>query len=80
MSLTTADRFARLKALQRPPSMQLPLAGREVVPLPNPAAAEIFDRASRVAIGAERLALILGATVKRNCHGEHLSLHCWHGA
>jgi hypothetical protein len=79
MSLTTADRFARLKALQRPPSMQLPLAGREVVPLPNPAAAEIFDRASRVAIGAERLALILGATVKRNCHGEHLSLQCWHG-
>jgi len=64
MSLTTADRFARLKALQRPPSMQLPLAGREVVPLPNPAAAEIFDRASRVAIGAERLALILG------CHGK----------
>ena len=78
MSLTTADRFARLKALQRPPTM--PLGGREVVPVPNPAAAETFDRASGVAIGAERLALILGATVKRNCHGEHLSLHCWHGA
>jgi len=23
--------------------------------------------------------LILGASVKRNGHGEHLSLHCWHG-
>src|SRR5208282_5322070 len=25
------------------------------------------------------LALILGASIKRNRHGEHLSLHCWHG-
>jgi hypothetical protein len=79
MSLTTADRFARLKALQRPPTAPLPLAGRDVVPVQNPAAAELLDRASGVAVGAERLALILGASVKRNGHGEHLSLHCWHG-
>ena len=75
----TADRFARLKALQRPPTMLLPLAGRELVPVPNPAEAESFGRVSGVAIGSERLALILGASVKRNGHGEHLSLHCWHG-
>src|SRR5208337_5454192 len=31
------------------------------------------------AVGAERLALLLGASIKRNRHGEHLSLHCWHG-
>jgi uncharacterized protein YprB with RNaseH-like and TPR domain len=40
---------------------------------------EAFGGASGVATGAERLALILGASVKRNLHGEHLSLHCWHG-
>jgi uncharacterized protein len=35
--------------------------------------------ASNITVGSERLALILGASVKRNGHGEHLSLHCWHG-
>lgn len=45
----------------------------------NPAAAESIARASGVAVEAERLAMILGASIKRNQHGEHLSLHCWHG-
>ncbi|MGA2965675.1 MAG: ribonuclease H-like domain-containing protein [Terriglobales bacterium] len=76
-SRPTADRFARLKALQ-PPST-LPIAEREIVPVRNPAEAESFNRATGVAVGAERLALILGASVKRNCHGEHLSLHSWQG-
>ena len=77
MSLTTADRYARLKALQ-PPST-LPIAAREIVPVPNPAEEASLRCASGTAIGAERLALILGASIKRNRHGEHLSLHCWHG-
>ena len=77
MSLTTADRYARLKALQ-PPST-LPIAVREIVPVRNPVREASLGCASGVAIGSERLALILGASVKRNDHGEHLSLHCWHG-
>lgn len=77
MAPPTADSFARLKALQ-PPST-LPPSGREVGPVQSPIEEEASGRASGVAIGSERLALILGATVKRNLHGEHLSLHCWHG-
>ena len=77
MSQTTIDRFARLKALQRP--SVLPLSGHAVGPVENPVVGEAIDSASGSVIGAERLALILGATVKRNGHGEHLSLHCWHG-
>src|SRR6185437_7177086 len=30
-------------------------------------------------IQAERLAHILGATIKTNQYGNHLSLHCWFG-
>jgi uncharacterized protein len=37
------------------------------------------DPVAGVPIGAERLATLLGATAKRNSHGEHLSLHCWYG-
>jgi len=72
----TADRFARLKALQRPSTP--PLSGPEIGPAQSPVE-EAFGGASGIATGAERLALILGASVKRNLHGEHLSLHCWHG-
>jgi len=74
---TTADRFARLKALQRP--SVLPVSGHAAGPVENPVVEQAIDSASGSVIGAERLALILGATVKRNRHGEHLSLHCWHG-
>jgi len=77
VSLTTPDRFARLKALERPST--LPLSGHEVGSVGNRVEEESIGRASGVAIGSERLALILGASVKRNRHGEHLSLHCWHG-
>ena len=38
-----------------------------------------FGRTSDVALGSEELALILAASINRNSHGEHLSLHCWHG-
>jgi uncharacterized protein YprB with RNaseH-like and TPR domain len=77
VSRTTPDRFARLKALERPST--LPLSGHEVGPAGNLVEEESIGRASGVAMGSERLALILGASVKRNRHGEHLSLHCWHG-
>jgi uncharacterized protein len=77
VSLTTPDRFARLKALERPST--LPPSGHMVGPAGNRVEEESIGRASGVAIGSERLALILGASVKRNGHGEHLSLHCWHG-
>ena len=73
----TADRFARLKALQRP--SVLPVSRHAVGSVENQVVEEAIDSASGSVIGAERLALILGATVKRNRHGEHLSLHCWHG-
>jgi len=74
---TTVDRFARLKALQRPPSFRR--SGPEIEPEENQFAEESLRRASGTAIGSHRLKLILGAAVKRNRHGEHLSLHCWHG-
>jgi len=72
----TADRFARLKALQRPSTP--PLSGPEIGPAQSPVE-EAFGGASGIATGAERLALILVASVKRLLHREHLSLHCWHG-
>jgi uncharacterized protein YprB with RNaseH-like and TPR domain len=74
-SRTTVDRFARLKALQRP----LTLPRNEVEPGQNRIEEEFPGRAPIAAAGPERLALILGASIKRNGHGEHLSLHCWHG-
>jgi len=76
-SRTTVDRFARLKALQRP--LTLRPSGNEVEPGQNRAEEKFLGRAPIAAIESERLALILGASVKRNGHGEHLSLHCWHG-
>ena len=75
VSLTTPDRFARLKALERPST--LPLSGHEVGSAGSQE--ESVGVASGVAFGSERLALILGASIKRNRHGEHMSLHCWHG-
>jgi uncharacterized protein YprB with RNaseH-like and TPR domain len=66
------DRFAGLKALQRPLA-SMPVT-REVVPIEDEAA----ERTAVFAAGAERLASILGATVKSNSYGDHLRLHCWH--
>ena len=77
VSRTTADRFARLKALQRPST--LPLSEREVGLVQDPVEEQSVGFASNSTVGSERLAMILGASVKRNRHGEHLSLHCWHG-
>jgi hypothetical protein len=76
-SRAAIDRFARLKALQRPPSFRR--LGSETEPEENQVLLGSLRRESGSAIGSDRLALILGASVKQNLHGEHLSLHCWHG-
>jgi uncharacterized protein len=74
----TNDRFTRLKALEAQNTLKSRRSEHEAeskgVLIEEP-----LRRASGSAIGAERLALILGASVKQNGHGEHLSLHCWHG-
>ena len=70
-----ADRFSRLKALQRPACLPQTKIGTDAtgnqlkeMPSCSPAAA-----------GSERLAALLGATVCRNEYGEHLSLVSIHG-
>jgi uncharacterized protein YprB with RNaseH-like and TPR domain len=67
MSATTLDRFARLKALQRPVA---------------PSATSTFSDDWRglspdIPAGAGRLAQILGALPKRNQFGGHLALRRW---
>jgi uncharacterized protein YprB with RNaseH-like and TPR domain len=77
VSRATIDRFARLKSLQPPPILYRSEGETEAEE--NQVDQESRRHDSGSAIGADRLTLILGAAVKRNCHGEHLSLHCWHG-
>ena len=77
MNHTTPDRFARLKALQRP--LGLPLTGRDVESAGNCGEDQSVSRASGGPVESDRLVHLLGASIKRNAHGEHLSLHCWHG-
>jgi tetratricopeptide (TPR) repeat protein len=74
---TTPTRFARLKALQRP--LGLPLPERDVEPAGNCGEDGSASHASTAAGASDRLAHLLGASIKRNSHGEHLSLHCWYG-
>lgn len=73
----TADRLRTLKALQRPAT--LPSSVRELEYVEDAAQAISYDGSLPVPIGSDRLATLLGATIKKNCYGEHLSLHCWHG-
>jgi len=40
---------------------------------------EVSLAASSAHLGWERLAQILGASVKSNAEGKHLSVHCWFG-
>jgi len=77
VSRATIDPFARLKALRPPPSLRR--SEHETEPEENRGEQGCLLAADGAAIGSDRLALILGASVKRNRHGEHLSLHCWHG-
>lgn len=72
-----ADRFARLKALQRPVARSNSTNELRYVEDPNETSSS--QHSAGVPIGSHRLAALLGATVKQNRHGDHLSLHCWHG-
>jgi uncharacterized protein YprB with RNaseH-like and TPR domain len=77
LSPTIEDRFARLKALRRPPtsgeesSISAPVRKRvsEAVGLPG--------ISTDVPEGAKRLAQLLGAAARRNRFGEHLGLRRW---
>jgi uncharacterized protein YprB with RNaseH-like and TPR domain len=77
MNHTTRDRFSWLKALQRPSSSPLPGPGDG--PVQNAVDESLSGGDAGLAARSERLVQVLGASVKRNCHGEHLSLHAWHG-
>jgi hypothetical protein len=70
-----ADRFSRLKALQRPAYLPQTKVGADATGDP------LKETPSRspAAAGSERLATLLGATVCRNEHGEHLSVVSLHG-
>jgi uncharacterized protein YprB with RNaseH-like and TPR domain len=84
MSSLSPDKFARLKALQRPADCA-PLAAattadgfktnRRLAPLSE----DDQPRGMRpdIPLGAERLAQILGAQPSRNKFGEHLALRRW---
>jgi uncharacterized protein YprB with RNaseH-like and TPR domain len=77
VNYTTADRFARLKALQRPLGLLLP--ERDVEPAGNCGEDCPVNLTSDSTVGSDTLAQLLGASIKRNSHGEHLALHCWYG-
>jgi uncharacterized protein YprB with RNaseH-like and TPR domain len=72
----TPDRFARLKALQRPSTA--PRSANDLQYVEVRAQAMSHDHPC-APFASDRLAALIGATVKWNDHGEHLSLHCWHG-
>jgi uncharacterized protein YprB with RNaseH-like and TPR domain len=75
VSRVAADRFSRLKALQRPAN----LPQTKIVNDATGNQLEEVPSRSPGAAGSERLAMLLGATVCRNPHGEHLSLVSIHG-
>ena len=71
------DQLPRLKALQ--PPTPFARSGRDVAPAHRPAPGQAYGSLSSLDPGSAKLAQILGASVKQNSHGEHLSLHGWHG-
>ena len=79
MRYVPVDRFRGLKALRRsysaPPAM--PVAKPQASLLDGPSEPYASLRTARNE--ALRLEQILGATAKKNQHGEYLSLHCWSG-
>jgi hypothetical protein len=70
-----ADRYSRLKALQSPAGLRQTKIEADVT---GNQADEVPDRPSE-AVVSDSLATLLGATVCRNEHGEHLSLASNHG-
>jgi len=76
LNRNTADRFSRLKALQRPVPLSQATTNGEPAASPSQ---ESRDHEAQATTGTQRLATLLGATIRRNDHGEHLSLHSCHG-
>jgi uncharacterized protein YprB with RNaseH-like and TPR domain len=76
VSRITADRFSRLKALQRPAPLPDATSGSDSA---TSASQISLDGEGLTTTGSQRLATLLGATIRRNQYGEHLSLHCGHG-
>jgi uncharacterized protein len=77
VSMKTPDRFARLKALQKPPNGVSPNASHSRSAKPGSAAGETRGFLPSLPEGAERLAELLGAAPLRNEFGEHLALRKW---
>jgi uncharacterized protein YprB with RNaseH-like and TPR domain len=77
MRTLTLDRFRGLKALRR--SLSAPPAMAVVEPQPSLLSGqrELRTRVGAVRNEPERLERILGATTKKNQHGEYISLHRW---
>lgn len=75
MSMRSAslDRVRGLNALRRSSSTTSETAAERQGLLLG----ELHSHTRNVNDGSNRLAQMLGATVKTNQHGEHLSLHCW---
>jgi hypothetical protein len=76
VSRITADRFSRLKALQRPALLPHATNGSDSA---TSAAQVPLDGEGHAATGCQRLATLLGATIRLNQYGEHLSLCGGHG-
>ena len=70
MAHTTLDRFARLKALQRPQVPQSRVVLESVAEEPEGTAPELSEC-------TDWLAQILGAQTKRNHYGEYLAMRQW---
>src|SRR6266853_2354083 len=79
MRYVTLDRFRGLKALRRSSSTPPAMAVVESQPSLLNSLSEPYDRLHVGPDGSDRLAQILGASVKTNQYGAHLCLHCWFG-
>jgi uncharacterized protein len=77
LSLTIADRFSRLKALRRPADAGAGDGYRGSTRTSERLLEAVSGGSPEVPEGAERLAQILGAGVRRNEFGEHLGLRRW---
>jgi len=79
MSTSSTDKFARLKALQRPAAAagNASLLGMDGKLASLPAEDEPRGMRPDIPAGAERLAEMLGARPSHNAFGEHLALRRW---
>lgn len=69
-----STRYVSLKALQRPPRSEAEATRWHQTALPD---SESSGRVGAIRPNVERLAQALGATIKANEYGEHLSVRCW---